>query len=254
MLIALLMSLIFGNGSESEFMPLVHNIEKEIKQNVTEESRKDTLLLIISGYEKTIKEYNKKKKKSKKIMNKASSDRAVSSDELLQIYDDYYLIRNQQLTLLIDYSILFKEQITDEELALLYRKTLDITTKEQKQNEKTEDKAEDKFNKVFEDIDQIIAKHISDTTKIKTVSESLVEFKSTIYAYVEEERDLEVTRKNLVNKKELNRNEIEELFKKTTQLRNKASRDFAKLREELIRNTNQKEWKAINKELEVFTK
>jgi hypothetical protein len=254
MLIGLLMVFIFGSGAESEFVPSVHNIQKEIRQHVVDEMRKDSLLILAADYEKTIKQYDKEKKKSRKKMNKASSDRTVSTEELLQLYDDYYLTRNQLISSLINFRILFQEQITVEEIALIFNDALVTTTKEQQKKEKAEDKAEEKFNKIFQDIHKIIAKHISDTTKLKRVSEDLLEFETTIYAYVEEEQVLEEARKTLVDKKEATRNELEELYENTNKLRYKASRNFAILREESIKNTDKREWNAINKELEVFTK
>ena len=58
----------------------------------------------------------------------------------------------------------------------------------------------------------------------------------------------------MMDNKNVTRAELEALFEKTGQLRYRASREFATLREEIIKNTSEKEWKAINKELKVFLK
>ena len=50
------------------------------------------------------------------------------------------------------------------------------------------------------------------------------------------------------------REEIDEIYKLSNQLMYQASRDYAELREVIISSTNEKEWRAINKELDAFLK
>ena len=84
------------------------------------------------------------------------------------------------------------------------------------------------------------------------VSKSLQDFESTVYTFVDEATKLSMKRKARIDEKDTSREDIEKMFEATNQLRYKASREFARLREVLILNTDEKEWKAINKELKVF--
>jgi len=256
MLIGLIIALIFGfsRGAESEFAPYIPNIKKEIKRNVPDKSRKDTLLLLVKDYEKTIKKYDKEKKKLQKKVNKAGTDREVSTEVFLKHYDDYYNSRIRLMSKLIDYRLMFQEQITEEELLLVAEKADFATKKERRKEDKAAAKAEDKLNKVFLDINDIILKHIQDPAKTKLVTKSLNDFETTIYNYVDEARDLVVKRHIMLDDKNATREEIDEIFKRSDQLRFKASRDFSELREVIIMNTDKREWKAINKEMKVFLK
>lgn len=58
----------------------------------------------------------------------------------------------------------------------------------------------------------------------------------------------------MINKQDASREDIEDMYQRSNLLRYKASRDFAALRDDIIKNTDEREWKAINKELKVFLK
>jgi len=256
MLIALIMAIIFGvtRGTESEFVSVIPNLKKEIRQNVSDDVRKKELLTLFKAYEKTIKKSQKEEKKLKKLANKASADRAVSRNEFLRVFDNYYNSRERLLASLINYRLSFQERITEEELLQIYEEAMVASRRERRKDEKGDTKAEEKLIKVFEDIGDIVVKHIDDSTKTETVKGYLHDFESTIFSFVDEARDLGVQRRLMVDDKNTSRAELEALFEKTGQLRYRASREFATLREEIINNTNEKEWKAINKELKVFLK
>ena len=58
----------------------------------------------------------------------------------------------------------------------------------------------------------------------------------------------------MIYDKTASREDLEEIYERSSQLRYRASREFATLREVLIKNTDEREWKAINKELKAFLK
>ena len=256
MLIGLIFAIIFGSGSgpESEFVSSIPHLRKEIRQNVNDDARKKELLALAKAYEKTIKKSAKEEKKIKKIANKASADRNVNRNDFLREYDNYYNSRERLIASLIDYRILFQEQITEEEVLLIYENAMVTSRRERRQDDKQEDKAEEKLIKVFEDISDITVKHIDDPEKAEVIKGYLHDFETTIFTFVDEAHDLSIQRKLLVDDKNATRKELEGLFERTSQLRYRASREYAKMREEIIRNTNEREWKAINKELKVFLK
>ncbi len=256
MLIGLIIAIIFGvsRGAESEFVPVIPNLKKEIRQNVSDDVRKEELLDLVKAYEKTIKKSEKENKKLKKVADKASKDREVSRNEFLRQYDNYYNARERLLASLINYRLLFQEQITEEEILKIYEDALVASKRERRQDDKQDEKAEEKLIKVFEDIGDIVVKHIGDPEKAEAVKGYLHDFETTIFAFVDEASELNVQRQILMDDKNATRAEIEALFSKTGQLRYRASREFATLREEIIKNTDDREWKAINKELKVFLK
>jgi hypothetical protein len=256
MLIALIIALIFGvsGGAESEFASYIPNIKKEIRQNVPEKARKDTLMLLVKDYERTLKKYDKEKKKLRKDINKAGTDRTVSTEVFLEHYDDYFNTRIQVMSQLISYRLSFQEKLSQYELLMITEKALQTSKKADRKENKQVGKVDKQLKAVFRDINEIILKHIEDTTKTEIISAHLREFENTIYSYVDEATSLSMERKVMLNKQDASREEIDEMFERSNLLIYKASRDYAILREELIKNTNESEWKAINKELKVFLK
>lgn len=255
MLFALILAIILGtSGAESEFASSIPNIKREIRQNVPEKARKDSLLVLVKEYEKVIKKYDKEKKRFKKDMNKTSSDWEKSTDVYLSVSDAYYESRAVLLARLIDYRLQFQQQLTEEELQLVTEKAGISSKKELRQDDKAKEKAEKELMKVFRGINEIVVKHLGDSAKTEIISEGLHNFETTIYAYVDEAIDLVIARQIKLDDKNATKEEIEEIYLRSEQLRYKASRDFAELREELIKNTSQRQWKAINKEFKMFLK
>lgn len=256
MLLGLIIAIIFGitRGPESEFVSSVPHLKKEIKKNVTDDAREKELISLVKAYEKTIKKSEKESKKLKKAMDKASADREVNREAFLREVDNYYKARERLLASLINYRLLFQEQITEEEVAGLYDAAMITSKRERRQEVKKDGKAEKKLMKVFDDIGDIIIRHIDDSTATALVQGHLDDFEATIFEFIEEAHDLSIRRQIMVDNKNATREEMLALFESTGQLRYRASREFATLRQEIIKNTNEKEWKAINKELRTFTK
>jgi len=254
MLIGLIMAIIFGGGAESEFVSSIPNLQKEIRQHVIDDARKDSLLILVKDYEKAIKKYEKEENQYKKKLNKTSADRGKSTEEFLAVWDNYNQARLGLLSSLIDYRLLFQNQITEEELLLVIENAYISSKKERRQDEKEEEKAEEKLDKVFRDIEEIVGRHVEDSAKTAIINNHLYVFESAIYAYVDEAAELLVEKKIKLDDKHATRDEIIEMYERSNQLRYKASRDFAIVRAEVIRNTDENEWKAINKEFDLFLK
>lgn len=231
MLLALIIAIIFGttSGSASEFVSLIPNIKREIRQNVSDDARKAELFDLLKAYEKTIKKSQKEEEKLKKEADKASANYEISKAEFLRVYDNYYNSRERLLASLINYRLLFQEQITEEEIQMMYKDAMIASKKERRKEAKQEIKAEEKLLQVFDDIEDIVVKHISDSTNTSLVRSYLGDFESTIFEFIDEAKDLGLKRRMLVD-------------------------DVNASREEIIKHTTKKEWKAINRELKVFLK
>ncbi len=256
MLIGLIFAIIFGTtrGPESEFVTSIPDLKKEIRQNVPDKAREEELVALVKAYEKTIKKSQKEEKKLKKLADKASADKNISRQEFLRVYDNYYNSRERLIASLINYRILFQEQITEEELLHIYEDAMADSRRERRLDDKHDEKAEEKLIKVFKDIREIVVNHINDPKKREEIKGYLHDFETTIFAFVDEAYDLNIQRMLLVDDKNATQKELEGLFERTGQLRYRASREFSIMREEIIKNTNEREWKAINKELKVFLK
>lgn len=254
MLIGLLLALIFGGGAESEFASSIPNIQKEIRRHVEDEIRKDTLLLLVKEYENAIKLYEKEKTKRFKHLNTVSTDRDNDTGEFLAAYDDYYQSRTNLLSSLIDYRLLFQEKITEEELLLITENALNSPERRVKKEQKQEEKSQDRIIRLFVDLNEMVVHHIQDSLKAELVLQSLHSFESSVYATLDVSYDLDLERKRRLNDRSTTRDEILKMYSLSNELRYTTARNFAVLRQSIIENTSQKEWKAINKELKAFLK
>ena len=254
MLLALLFALIFGPGGESEFISTIPNLKKEIKINIPEKARRDSLLMLVNEYESSIKSYQKTTDKMLKDVNQVSTDRSVMSDEFLQYYDAFYQSRIALINSLIDYRLMFQQQITDKELMLVIEEAIVTSADMRREKEKLQEQTEDKLNDAFAEILDIIDRNIVDPGKSETVTRSFFEFERTMYDNVDRSRDLDAERQSMLLNANPTRDELRAMYEKSNRLRYQAARDFAILREKVIQNTTPKEWDQINKELKAFFK
>jgi hypothetical protein len=254
MLLGLLFALIFGPGGEAEFVSAVPNLDKEIKRTITEKERKKDLLDLVDAYEGAIKEFSKDKKQLQKKVNQSSGDRNVSSENLLRHYDEYHQARRRLITSMIDYRLMFQDQITEKELMLLIEEAIVSSEKDRLDEQKQEEKTEDELNKAFSQIHDIIVRNIQDPEKSETVTKSFYIFEQTMYNYLDISRDAKADRTSLLLYIDATREELEAVYEQSNQVRYRAANDFAILRDRVIENTTEKEWKQINKELKAFFK
>ena len=254
MIIALILKLLFGSVEDAALVFSVSKIEKEIRHHVADDSRKDALLLIVKDSKKELKEFNKEKKRILKKLNKISKHREITSKSFLEVFDEYLSARVNMISSLIDYRLAFQQQITEPELTLIIKKASTITEKESRKNSKREEKADEKLTRIFQDINRIVVKNIEDINKREIIMESINEFEKTILIFADEVQEMTDERIKLLSNINASREELSELYVKNNQLHYKVYRDYAQTRDIIIENTNDKEWKAIYKELKVFLK
>jgi len=254
MLLGLLFALIFGSGGESEFVSSVPDLKKEVKVNIADKDRRDSILVLIDHFEGDIKEYAKETDRLQEEVNKVSTDRSVSTEEFLSYYDEYYRSRVRLISALIDYRLMFLQQITNEELNLVIEKAIVSSEDQRREKQKREEETEDNLNEAFSEIHDIIVRNIVDPDKSETVTQSFYVFERTMYDNVDTSRDTDADRKASLLISNPTKQELERIYERSNQLRYNAARSFAVLREKVIQNTTEDEWKKINKELRAFFK
>lgn len=254
MLIGLLMTLIFGVGAESEFAFNIPNIQQEIRQCVEDEHRQDTLLLLVKEYESAIKNYEDEKDRQFRYLSKIGKDRTRGSSEYLAAYDKYHQSRINLISSLMDYRFIMLENVSDGELLLIVEDALNRPRKAVKKEERLAGKSQDQLIGVFVNLDKILSRNIQDSLKAEVVRQSLHTLEASIYFAVDETYKLTVERRNKLDDRNATREELMDMYDRANQVRYEAARNFALLRQDVIENTNQQEWQAINRELEAFLK
>lgn len=115
------MTLIFGTGAESEFAFNIPNIQQEIRQNVQDEHRRDTLLLLVREYEGAIQKYEEEKDRQFGELSEIGRDRTKGSSEYLAAYDEYFHSRLSLIASLIDYRFTMLENVNNQEWLAINR-------------------------------------------------------------------------------------------------------------------------------------
>ncbi len=254
MLLGLLFAMIFGSGGESEFATSIPNIQKEVKQNITDKARRDSVLVLIKDYESAINDYLKEKDRLQEKVNKVSGDRTVSSEELLKQYEEYHRARISLITSLIDYRLMFQEQITEKELLGVIEKAIKTTSEQKLKQQEQEEQTEDNLNLALNEIHDILIRNIQDPGMAGRITEGFLDFERTVYDYLDISRDMKEQRKAMLLNINATREQMEAAYEQSNQIRYKAAKDFAVLRDQVIKNTTESEWKDINKELKAFFK
>jgi len=246
--------MIFGAGGESEFATSIPNIQKEVKQNIVDKERRDSVLELIKDYEDAIKVYEKETDRLQEKVNEVSGSREVSSEQLLTQYDEYHQARISLISSLIDYRLMFQQQITDRELLGVIENTIKTTSQDKIKQQEQQENTEDNLNLSLNEILEILKRNIKDPDMSKRVTESFLDFERTMYDYLDTSRDMDEERKAMLLNINATKQQLEAVYEQSNLLRHKAARDFAVLRDQVITNTTEKEWKAINKELKAFFK
>jgi hypothetical protein len=254
MLLGLLFALIFGPGGEAEFASSLPKLRRDVKYMVTDDARRDSIVVLIDAYEGAIADYKAESDQLQEQLNKVSADRSVMSEEFLRYYDEYYQSRVKLISSLIDYRLLFQEQITDLELRRVVEDAMKRSSDQVEKEQEREENTEDDLNEAFREIHDIIVGNIADPDKSQVVTESFYEFEASVYSNVDNSLELKAERQAMLLNANPTRDKLAGMYEKSNQLRYQSARDFALLREQVILNTTEKEWKAINKDLSTFFK
>lgn len=253
MLIAFLISMLIHTligGPEEIFM--VPKLEKEIKSHVVDDERKNEILQIIKEAKKEIKQFRKFRKSKLKEIKKIGAKKEVSSDEMLEVFEIYNNTRLSLQSDLIEKRLILQQLFSDEEWELIIENAVFPSDKDRKKADKQEDKIEKKIEEFIADIKATIESNIEDESKRSNVLNSLDNYSTTLITFIEEGQQMNYKDNNIARSKNANKNELDQFYQNQNKLRYKGAKEYMKLRTTVIRNTNEKEWKAIIKDLNKF--
>ena len=142
MIIALIISFLFGGGSFEVFY--IDKIEQGVKKYVTDKDRKKELQGYFEEYKKICQSYNKGMQRDLKNLKKQNLDRTVQ----IAWYEDFFKKRLDQTTKIqanfIDYRIHIQNVINDNEWTQIMELASSAETQEQEKKEKQARKNSDK--------------------------------------------------------------------------------------------------------------
>lgn len=245
-LITLLIKALSG-GPEEVF--LVPKLEKQIKTHVVDDTKASSLLIISKAAKKDFRSFHKIRKKQLDRIEKMMLDRSVNSEAIFAVFKEYQQARLDMQTSTIDRRLEFQELFTDDEWSEVINKAIFPSEKEEKKTEKHKQKVEKTLNDYFADIKRTVEKKVSDQDRIDNVLNSMDRFQKTFESFIEEGQQMNVNDSKILRDKYASRSDMEKFYDRQNQLRNRGSREFLDLRTVAIENTDENEWKSINKAL-----
>ena len=250
MLIALFVAFLvvkIVGGPEEVFM--IPKLEKEIKSHVEGKDRKKEILIIFKEGKKDLKSFTKLRKKKLKEIEKMSASRANSMEEIFSVYETLYNARLDYQSRLTDKRLEIQNLLNDKEWEQIIEKAVLPSDKLKQKEIKQEGKKNKDVDKLLGNIEESIIEHIGDEQKRKEILLGLENFRTTLEVFVEEGRQMNFADNDIIRNKNASRKNIEQFYKTQNQLRYKGSKEFFEMRNIILQNTNEREWKEIIKSI-----
>ena len=250
MIIALIISFLFGGGSLEVFY--IDKIEQGVKKYVTDKDRKKELEGYFKEYQKTFKSYNKGKQSDLKNLKKQNLDRAVA----ITWYEDFFKKRLDATAKVqhefINYRINLQNAILDDEWAQIMVLASSAEKKEQEKEEKEARKNSDKDH--MHNLRKTANENIVNPDSKNEVLAAWDIFKEDYDATVETYDHINVEDSETLVNKNVSAEELEGIIIKLDSIRAKmyvAHIGFLKV---LKANTSNEEYQAIMKEFNKLLK
>lgn len=240
-----LLLVLLSAGPEEVF--LVPNIDKQVKTHVEDNDRKKEIKAIIKEANKEIKDFGKIRKSKLKQLRKLGPNRDISSEQLNTIFQDYFYARKTMQSMLIEHRLNLQHLLREKEWKLIIEDAVLPSDRLRKKGDKNEDKVDEMVDKFLSKLENKIHDSISDTLKRKKVIGALSIFDATIREFVEEGQSMNFEDNKLIRNKNATRQDLEDFYKKHDTLRLRGTKEYFNIRDIMLENTNEKEWKSIQK-------
>ena len=257
-----LLSILFGGDIAIFF---VDELDKGVKEYVVDKERRGDILADLKVSKKSIKQFNKDRKKQFKIYKKLNASRSVTREELNNFYVE---LHNDRL--------LFQDKIIDDRIAIIKKiqpgewvaiialaeETID------KRKEKAQKKADKKREKAlkkdpdyveedesFKKTRKAIQEEVIDMSKGQLVIRGLDDMISSFNTLNSQLRLINVEENNTIINQNTSKEELKKITKKINKLRGYSFNKLIEMHTLIKENTNEDEWgkviKAFNKDLSI---
>ena len=244
MIIALLVSILFGGGSMEVFF--IDKIEKGVNIYVTDKDRKKELHGYFKEYKKAHKSWNKEIRKDLKKFKKQNLDRTVP----ISWYEDFFKKRLDQTAEIqanfIDYRINLQNAINDDEWAQIIELASSAEMKEQEKEEKEARKKSDK--NLLDNLKQTVNENIFHPDSKREIQAAWNIFKENYEQIVVTYDNINVEDNEVIVNKYVSEEALEAIVVKVGSIRAElyeACIDFLAVLKE---NSSNEEYKSIMKE------
>ena len=184
MLIALIIALIFGGGTEN--LSFADESRKFVKKEIHDDPRRENILSEIEEYEERSKELSKNDKKWDKEWKALINDYNASRSDFSKVNEKFYAVRKENLNQIAVLEVSFRQKLTDNE----WNKLLQIVQQEGVKNSRKDKKNWEKFERVIEKIEGKLKNEIDDEKKLNIVLDGFKDLQSSLELYYNEKQAL----------------------------------------------------------------
>jgi|GEM_PF-5268798 len=232
----------------------VPKLKKEIKTHVSDEGRRDSLLLIVKDAKKEIKAFNKVNEKDKKKMKKlmSSGENELNAIELL--LKENFEKRRKQQSYNLDKRLAMQNLMTDEEWKNVIERAVSPSEKAEKKANKRDDKFDESIDKLMKATEKTISKKVEDSARKEKVMSAFHKFSSALKTQVEDGLEIDYQNNKIVGKRTATREELQGIYTNQNEFRQNVYDEFISMYNVIYENTSGSERKAIRKELKKMFK
>jgi len=246
MITALLITLIFG-GADPIF--IIDDIDKKIKKEITDETRRDEIMATFKVAKKEFKSYQKDLKKKVKEGTDLQEDRNTTQEQFNNLVDEVFEMREQHFDRFTDYSIEIRSKLTDQEFNNATAEATSPTDKQEKKTQKKEEKADEKVNKILGKLKESIQEEILDPDRLKQALAQYEILEADKQALIQEIQDLNYQQEAKLRVRTASRADFEQIFQVQQQVWDDYYQQYVDMHFKLVELTTEDEWKAISKKM-----
>ncbi|WP_139314938.1 hypothetical protein [Saccharicrinis aurantiacus] len=234
-------------GSEETFT--IPKLEKEIKAHVSDDVRKDSLLILLKDAEKETKSFYKIEDKNYSEIKKLMSEDINQSEEIKQIFKDNMQKRIEIQNYHITKRLEMEKLIKPEEWVYILENAVSPSDKIKEKTTKQDLKTKEAVKKVMDNTEESIRKEIEDEEKQKILIDAFRSFKQSLGVLVKDGLRINYETNEILKKQYSSKEELRTVYDNQNRIRQNLASEFYQFYNIIHNQTDLKERKAIRKEL-----
>ena len=247
LIISLIVVVFLGGGTNS--FALLTRVKKRLKTHIKDKERAKEAVALIKAAMKKTKEYGKQYRKDRKALAKLQSDRQADMGSLQNHFGkaltDLQQIQQEVTTTRLE----VRNFITEAEWDSFVTDAMTELEKKAEKIRKRESKAEIKVQKILDRIRNRITKVITASQAQKEVLDAHTKFEGSMIGLIQSLNTLRFDTNESVRAYNTSSEALLSIYDATNANQERTFDSFMHLREELLRHTDDRQWRKITRSL-----
>ena len=246
LLITLLISIFSSDDNDFFSIP---NVNKQIKEHIAEDQRKDSVLIYMKQGKGFMKDYQKNHKKNLKRLKKSLNQETISSSEVKALFKKDTDELQQMQDSLIHYRLKIQVLINENEWKEILKPVTHPSDKYLKKKKKKQLREKEKIEELLSETKETISKIMDDGDKKQEVLIAFEEFTNEIDDLIEYDHNYSYSKNETLKNRKATKPNLEEIYAVKNKIRSEIHQSFHSFFGIAKKNTTEDEWKDLRKEL-----